>query len=73
MPARKSKLGRNLAKVGVENPEWTDEDFARAVPHIGGKPVSWGEWRKAFAKALGRPRSDNPKQSVTIRLDQARS
>jgi uncharacterized protein (DUF4415 family) len=79
MPARKSALGSNLAKVDAhritkeeydEIPELNDEWFARAVPHIGGKRVSVDKFRKAVAKALGRPRSDNPKQSVTIRLDQ---
>jgi predicted transcriptional regulator len=37
-----------------ENPEWTDEDFARALPHIGGEPVSKASFRKTFNKALGR-------------------
>jgi uncharacterized protein (DUF4415 family) len=67
MPVKKETLKSNLADD--ENPEWTKEDFARAVPYIGGKRVSRQEFRKAVAKAIGRPRSDNPKQSVTLRLD----
>ncbi len=39
-------------------PELTDEWFAKAIPHIGGKPV-----------VRGRPKSDSPKQQVTLRLD----
>jgi uncharacterized protein (DUF4415 family) len=78
MPVRKRALGSNLAKVDAhritkeeydEIPELTDEWFSRAIPHIGGKRASRAHFRKAVAKAMGRPRLDNPKQSVTLRLD----
>jgi uncharacterized protein (DUF4415 family) len=39
-------------------PELTDEDFARGVWHINGKPIP-----------RGRPKSANPKQHVNMRLD----
>ena len=41
-----------------EIPELTEEWFARATVHVGGVPVS-----------RGRPRSDNPKEHVNLRLD----
>lgn len=41
-----------------EIPELTDEDFARGVWHISGKPVT-----------RGRPKSADPKQSTSLRLD----
>jgi uncharacterized protein (DUF4415 family) len=39
-------------------PELTDEWFAKATLHIGGKPVP-----------RGRPKSANPKEHVNMRLD----
>jgi uncharacterized protein (DUF4415 family) len=44
-----------------DTPELTDEDFARGVWHRGGKPLPHGP--------RGRPRSKNPKQPVSLRLD----
>ena len=41
-----------------EIPELTDADFARGVLHIGGVPVP-----------RGRPKSTDPKQPVSLRLD----
>jgi uncharacterized protein (DUF4415 family) len=38
-----------------EIPEMTDEDFARGVIHVGGRPV-------------GRPRAENAKKPVSLRL-----
>jgi uncharacterized protein (DUF4415 family) len=38
-----------------EIPELTEEDFARGVWHIGGKPVR------------GRPKAANPKEAVSLR------
>jgi uncharacterized protein (DUF4415 family) len=69
MTARKRSTGSSSARADRDNPEWTERDFARAVPHVGGTRVSMSEFRKAAAKAMGRPRSDNPKKSVSLRLD----
>ena len=61
------KIGSDWKKVDAyvlgpkdyeEIPELTEEDFARGVWHIGGKPVP-----------RGRPKSPNPKQHVNMRLD----
>lgn len=53
-----------------DNPEWTEEDFARAKPAAEVLPP---ELLAAFGKGKrGRPvgsTKDNAKQSVTLRLD----
>lgn len=49
-----------------DNPEWTEEDFARARP-IAEFPDLAAAFAKAKAKG-GRPRGSN-KQQVTLRLD----
>jgi uncharacterized protein (DUF4415 family) len=78
MTARKRTSGSNLAKVDAhvatpeeydEIPELTQEDFSRGIAHVGGKRVGMAEFRKAVAKAVGRPKSDNPKKAVNLRLD----
>jgi uncharacterized protein (DUF4415 family) len=48
-----------------ENPEWTEH----GVMKIGDTVVGIEEFRAAVAKKLGRPRSANPKEQVTLRLD----
>lgn len=62
------RVGSDLKKVDAyvlgpkdydEIPELTDEWFERATLHIGGVPVP-----------RGRPKSENPKQAVSLRLDQ---
>jgi uncharacterized protein (DUF4415 family) len=67
--ALKSTLKRSSAKADDENPEWMVRDFAHAIPHVGGKPVSKAEFRAAVVKAIGRPRSDASKKAVSLRLD----
>lgn len=50
-------------------PEWTDEMFAAADLHIGGKLIRAGTYPGAPAPGLrGRPVSDSPKIAVNIRL-----
>ena len=50
--------------VDDENPEWTDEDFARARPI-----TDFPHLAAAFPKSKGgRPRGSN-KQAVSLRLD----
>ncbi len=67
MSGNKRATGSDLAKVDAhviqpeeyeEIPELTDEDFARGDIYVGGKLVS-----------KGRPRSEAPKQQITLRLD----
>lgn len=67
MPAKKRVLGSDLKKVDRhvvrsqeydEIPELTDEWFAAADHRRGGKLVQ-----------RGRPKSENPKQLVSLRLD----
>ena len=48
-----------------DNPEWTVEDFARAV---GPQALSDAELA-AFPRTRGRPPKDQPKQPVSLRLD----
>ncbi|MFA9200078.1 MAG: BrnA antitoxin family protein [Cypionkella sp.] len=47
-------------------PEWTDDQFARAQLSVGGRKV-----RSALGTLSrpGRPRLENPKRQVTLRLD----
>jgi uncharacterized protein (DUF4415 family) len=67
MTAKKRALGSDLKKVDAhiiqpheydEIPELNDEWFAAADLHRGGKLVQ-----------RGRPKSDDPKQLVSLRLD----
>jgi uncharacterized protein (DUF4415 family) len=66
-PGRYKRIGSDLKKVDAyvltkkdydEIPELTDEDFARGVWHIGGKPVP-----------RGRPKAAVTKDAVSLRLD----
>jgi uncharacterized protein (DUF4415 family) len=67
MTERKRAIGSDLKKVDEheitpeeyeEIPELTDEDFARGDVCIGDRLIS-----------RGRPKSDNPKRAVNLRLD----
>lgn len=67
MTGKKRALGSDLKKVDAhiitpeeydEIPELTDEDFARGDLYHGDKLIS-----------RGRPKSDDPKQLVSLRLD----
>ncbi len=51
----------------AENPEWTQEDFARARPAAEVLPAALYE---ALTRRAGRPKAEHPKRIVTIRLDQ---
>lgn len=67
MTAKKPALGSDLKKVDAhvispeeyeDIPELTDADFARGDVYHGGKLIS-----------RGRPKSDDPKQLASLRLD----
>lgn len=52
-----------------DNPEWTEEDFARARP---AEEVLPAEFLAAWRKRRGRPKGSlnpNPKQQISLRLD----
>jgi uncharacterized protein (DUF4415 family) len=49
-----------------ENPEWTDQDFAKAKP---AQEVLPSEVIAQFKNKGGRPRIENPKQAVKLRID----
>jgi uncharacterized protein (DUF4415 family) len=49
-----------------ENPEWTARDFARARPASEVLPA---EVIAQFRNKGGRPRIENPKQAVKLRID----
>jgi uncharacterized protein (DUF4415 family) len=49
-------------------PEWTDEHFENAEFSIGDRIIRPA---KGTFTRPGRPKSENPKQQVTLRLDQA--
>lgn len=49
-----------------DNPEWTDEELANAKPLAEALPELAGAMRRNVG---GRPRLDNPKRAISIRLD----
>lgn len=49
-------------------PEWTDDQFRRAALWHGDKLIRPAD---GTLTRPGRPKSDNPKQQVTLRLDRA--
>jgi len=54
-----------------ENPEWTEEDFKKALPAseflTENLPLHRAE--ELLKPKRGRPKSDNPKEQVTLRID----
>jgi len=63
---RRNKPGYTKADIKVvsENPEWTKEDFAQARPFSEVFP----EMHASIKRSRGRPKVDNPKEAVTLRL-----
>ena len=70
MTEKKRAFGSDLKAVDAyklskrdydEIPELTGEDFARGVWHKDGRPMPHGP--------RGRPKSKNPKQPVSLRID----
>lgn len=67
----KAKTGRSRPgytkadiKAVSDNPEWTKEDFARAKPFSEVFP----DLHAGIKRSRGRPKVDNPKAAVTLRL-----
>jgi uncharacterized protein (DUF4415 family) len=63
---RRHKPGYTKADIKTvsDNPEWTKEDFARAKPFSEVFP----ELHASIKRSRGRPKVDNPKEAVTLRL-----
>lgn len=61
----------NPASLDKDNPEWTEQDFARARPSSEVLPELFGaEMAAEMLKPKGgRPRKANPKVFTAIRLD----
>lgn len=60
----------NPEQIDSDNPEWTDEDFARARPASELLPKLFGtQIAQTMLKPRGRPRSEVVKERITIRLD----
>jgi uncharacterized protein (DUF4415 family) len=53
-------------KLHDENPEWTKQDFAKAKPASEVLPP---EVMAQFKNKGGRPRIENPKEAVKLRID----
>jgi uncharacterized protein (DUF4415 family) len=53
-------------KLHDENPEWTQQDFAKAKPASEVLPP---EVMAQFKNKGGRPRIENPKEAVKLRID----
>ena len=49
----------------TDNPEWTEADFKDAKPFAEMFP----ELAEGLRKSRGRPKTDEPKKQVTLRLD----
>ena len=64
--AEEARIQRMIAN-DPDNPEWTDEEMARARPFTEAFPELAEKMRKNLG---GRPRLENPKAAVSIRLDQ---
>jgi uncharacterized protein (DUF4415 family) len=60
-----AKVKPNPALISKDNPEWTEADFARAKPLAEVLPELAAEARRS----PGRPRAENPKEAVSLRLD----
>jgi len=59
-----ARIKPNPSLISKDNPEWTDEDFKRAKPLAEVLPDLAAE-----AKKVGRPKSENPKVPVSLRLE----
>lgn len=63
--AEEARIQKMIAS-DPDNPEWTEEDFANAKPFVDVFPALAEKMRKNIR---GRPKAENPKVAVSIRLD----
>lgn len=68
MRAKSNATRRSSSKPDRDLPELTDEMLKRGRYMRGGKPISRDQGVAAFKRALGRPKSANPRQLLTLRL-----
>jgi uncharacterized protein (DUF4415 family) len=60
----------NPELIDSENPEWTEEDYARARPAAEALPEIFGpEAASELLRPRGRPKAAETKTHVNIRLD----
>jgi len=64
--AEESHIQKMIAS-DPDNPEWTSDDFASAKPFTEAFPEIAEKMRRNVG---GRPKSENPKRPISIRLDQ---
>ncbi|MFV0410293.1 MAG: BrnA antitoxin family protein [Paracoccus sp. (in: a-proteobacteria)] len=64
--AEEARIQKMIAS-DPDNPEWTEQDFAKARPFSDAFPALAEKMRKNIG---GRPKSENPKVAVSLRLDQ---
>jgi uncharacterized protein (DUF4415 family) len=62
MPRKKERV-----RFDDDNPEWSKEDFAQSVKVPKG--ASLLDAARMALRKRGRPKSDNPKKAISVRLD----
>lgn len=61
---------QNKEETADENPEWGDAEFARARPASEVLPELYGQERaQEILRPRGRPKLENPKLSIKLRID----
>lgn len=69
MTAKSGVTRRTSHEPDRDLPELTDEMLARGRFKKAGKRISRKAGVAAFRKVIGRPRLENPKQAISLRLD----
>ena len=63
------KKSKNPELIDDENPEWTREDFQKALPAAEALPMIFGaEAAEKMLNKGGRPRKQEPAKNISIRL-----
>jgi uncharacterized protein (DUF4415 family) len=68
MRAKSNSTRRYSSKPDDDLPEITAEMLRRGHFEVAGKRVTHAVGAAAFRKAMGRPKLENPKQLLTLRL-----